>query len=63
MSITDELLENTAGHAWAFTQGALPWPLAKRVAVLACVDAWLNVYGSWGLRSQTPASSELPPGW
>jgi carbonic anhydrase len=43
VSITDELLENTAGHAWAFTHGALPLPPAKRVAVLACMDACLNV--------------------
>ena len=48
MSITDELLENTAGHAWAFTHGALPRPPAKRVAVLACMDACLNVYGILG---------------
>jgi carbonic anhydrase len=48
VSITDELLENTAGHAWAFTHGALPRPPAKRVAVLACMDACLNVYGILG---------------
>jgi carbonic anhydrase len=52
VSITDELLENTAAHAWAFTRGALPMPPAKRVAVLACVDACLNVYGILGLEEQ-----------
>jgi carbonic anhydrase len=52
VSITDELLENTAGHAWAFTHGALPMPLAKQVAVLACMDACLNVHGILGLEEQ-----------
>jgi carbonic anhydrase len=52
VSITDELLENTAGHAWAFTHGALPLPPAKRVAVLACMDACLNVHGILGLEAQ-----------
>ena len=51
MSITDELLENTAGHAWAFIHGALPIPPAKR-AVLACMDACLNVHGILGLEEQ-----------
>jgi carbonic anhydrase len=49
VSITDELLENTASHAWTFTHGTLPMPPAKRVAVLACMDACLNVYGILGL--------------
>jgi carbonic anhydrase len=52
VSITDELLENTAGHAWAFSHGALPMPPAKRVAVLACMDACLNVHGILGLEEQ-----------
>jgi carbonic anhydrase len=47
--ITDELLENTAGHAWTFIHGTLPMPPAKRVAVLACMDACLNVDGILGL--------------
>ena len=50
MSITDELLENTAGHAWALTHGALLLPPAKRVAVLACMDACLNVHRILGLK-------------
>jgi carbonic anhydrase len=49
VSITDELLENTAGHAWALTHGALLLPPAKRVAVLACMDACLNVHRILGL--------------
>ncbi len=52
MSITDELLENTAARAWAFTYHALPMRPAKRVAALACMDACLYVYGILGLEEQ-----------
>lgn len=44
MSVTDELLANNAGYAARFT-GPLPLPPAKHVAVLACMDARINVYG------------------
>jgi carbonic anhydrase len=52
VSLTDELLETTAAHAWVFTDGALPMPPAKRVAELACMDASLNAYGILGLEAQ-----------
>jgi carbonic anhydrase len=48
MSVTDELLANNAGYAARFT-GPLPLPPAKHVAVLACMDARINVYGVLGL--------------
>jgi carbonic anhydrase len=48
MSVTDELLANNAGYAANFT-GPLPLPPAKHVAVLACMDARINVYGVLGL--------------
>jgi carbonic anhydrase len=48
MSVTDELLANNATYAASFT-GPLPLPPAKHVAVLACMDARLNVYGGLGL--------------
>jgi carbonic anhydrase len=48
MSATDELLENNRRYAEAFA-GPLPLPPAKRVAVVACMDARLNVYGILGL--------------
>jgi carbonic anhydrase len=48
MSVTDELLANNASYAAAFT-GPLPLPPAKHVAVLACMDARLNVYAILGL--------------
>ena len=49
MSVTDELLRNNARYAETFT-GPLPLPPAKHVAVIACMDARLNVYGILGLR-------------
>ena len=48
MSAIDELLENNARYAETFS-GPLPLPPAKHVAVLACMDARLNVYGILGL--------------
>ena len=44
MSATDELLANNARYAESFS-GRLPLPPAKGVAVVACMDARLNVYG------------------
>jgi carbonic anhydrase len=48
MSVTDELLANNARYAESFT-GPLPLPPAKHVAVVACMDARINVYGVLGL--------------
>jgi carbonic anhydrase len=50
MSATDDLLENAENYAKTFSGGDLPLPPAKHVAVLACMDARLNVYGLLGLR-------------
>jgi carbonic anhydrase len=49
MSVTDELLENNARYAASF-EGPLPLPPAKGVAVVACMDARLNVYAILGLQ-------------
>ena len=49
MSVTDELLRNNEGYAASFDKGSLPLPPAKKVAVLACMDARLNPYGVLGL--------------
>ena len=49
MTVTDELLANAERYAEAFDRGGLPMPPAKRVAVLACMDARLNPYGLLGL--------------
>ena len=48
MTVTDQLLENNARYAESF-EGPLPLPPAKKLAVLACMDARLNVYELLGL--------------
>jgi carbonic anhydrase len=49
MTATDELLANNDAYATSFDKGALPLPPGRKVAVLACMDARLNVYGALGL--------------
>ena len=49
MSTTDELLRNAEEYAAGFDKGDLPLPPARKVAVLACMDARLNPYGLLGL--------------
>jgi carbonic anhydrase len=48
VSVTDEYLENNARYAASF-RGPLPLPPSRGVAVVACMDARLNVYGILGL--------------
>ena len=50
MSMTDELLENAKRYAESFDKADLPLPPAKKVAVVACMDARLNPYGILGLQ-------------
>ena len=49
MTVTDELLENNARYAETFS-GPLPLPPAKHIAIVACMDARINVYGVLGLQ-------------
>ncbi|MGZ4174420.1 MAG: beta-class carbonic anhydrase [Solirubrobacteraceae bacterium] len=49
MSVTDELLANNEAYAVAFDKGDLPIPPAKKLAVVACMDARINVFGLLGL--------------
>ena len=49
MSAIDELLQNSERYAASFDKAELPLPPAKRVVVLACMDARLNPYGLLGL--------------
>jgi carbonic anhydrase len=49
MSVTDELLEHNDRYAQSFDKGDLPLPPAKRLAVLACMDARLDVHKILGL--------------
>ena len=50
MSVTDELVSNAQSYEKSFDAGDLPLPPAKRVAIVACMDARLNPYGLLGLR-------------
>jgi len=50
MSVTDELLANAEEYSASFDKGDLPLPPARKVAVLACMDARLNPYGLLGLQ-------------
>jgi carbonic anhydrase len=48
VSVTDELLANNQRYAETFS-GLLPLPPSRGVAVVACMDARLNVYAILGL--------------
>ena len=50
MSVTDDLLRANQTYAERFDKQGLPMPPAKRLAVVACMDARLHVYGALGLR-------------
>jgi carbonic anhydrase len=50
MSSTDELVSNNSSYAAGFTKGNLPLPPAKKVAVLACMDARLDPAKALGLQ-------------
>jgi carbonic anhydrase len=50
VSTTDELLRNAEAYAARFDKGDLPLPPARKLAVLACMDARLNPYALLGLQ-------------
>ena len=49
MSTTDDLLRNNERFAAGFDKGDLPLPPARKIAVVACMDARLNPYPILGL--------------
>ena len=49
MSSMDELTANNEVYAASFDKGHLPSAPARKVAVVACMDARLNVYAALGL--------------
>src|SRR5438874_9998500 len=49
MSVTDDLVRNNDAYAQSFKKGDLPLPPAKRLAVVACMDARLDVHRILGL--------------
>ncbi len=50
MSFTNELLRNNDSYARKFDKGRLPTPPAKHLAVVACMDARLDVYRILGIQ-------------
>jgi carbonic anhydrase len=50
MSVTEELLKNNEQYAASFDKGDLPMPPGKQIAVVACMDARLDVYRILGLQ-------------
>jgi carbonic anhydrase len=50
LTVIDDLVRNADTYRDSFEQGTLPLPPAKRVAIVACMDARLNPYGLLGLR-------------
>src|ERR1700737_2744639 len=48
MSVTDQYLVNNTRYAEGFS-GPLPLPPSRHLAVVACMDARLNVYAILGL--------------
>jgi carbonic anhydrase len=49
VSATDDLLKNNEAFAEGFDKGDLPLPPARKVAVVACMDARVNPYPILGL--------------
>lgn len=49
MTVTDEYLQNNDEYAEQFS-GPLPLPPSRHVAVLACMDARLDVYRALGIK-------------
>ena len=49
MTVIDELLENADAYAASFDKGELALPPARRVAIVACMDARLNPHALLGL--------------
>src|SRR4051812_24284013 len=49
MSATDEVLKNNETYAEGFDKADLPLPPAKKLAVVACMDARLDVHAMLGI--------------
>src|SRR3954452_8703168 len=51
MSATDDVLKNNESYAEGFDKAALQVPPAKKMAVVACMDARLNVHDLLGIQA------------
>jgi carbonic anhydrase len=60
MTVTDDYLANNARYAEQFS-GPLPLPPSKHVAVVACMDARLDIYRILGL--QEGEAHVIRPTW
>src|SRR3954462_1389961 len=49
MTATDDFLRNNDAYAASFDKGDLPLPPGRKTAVVACMDARLDVHGLLGL--------------
>ena len=59
MTVIDQLLENNSRYADGFDKGELPLPPARNLAVVACMDARLDVHKILGLeRGGRPRDSQ-----
>ena len=47
--MTDELVERAKAYASDFSHGDVPIPPARKVAIVACMDARLDLFGLFGL--------------
>src|SRR5215475_2384910 len=56
MGVIDELLRNNESYAAGFQDGVLPSPPAKKVAIVACMDARLDPWEVCGL---TPGDAHV----
>jgi carbonic anhydrase len=50
MSNTDELVANNQKYAERFDKGELPLPPARKLAIIACMDARVSPYALLGLK-------------
>jgi carbonic anhydrase len=50
MTATDDLLANNEAYAARFDKGDLPLPPARKIAVIACMDARVSPYALLGLK-------------
>jgi carbonic anhydrase len=50
VSFTDELLGNAQAYAEGFDKGDLPLAPARRLAILACMDSRMDLFGLLGLQ-------------
>lgn len=50
MGVIDEVLRANEQYVKNFTKGDLPTPPARKLAILACMDARLDIYGMLGLQ-------------